>query len=280
MFSHCKYVSTRNEGERWIWRHVQETTEALLILLLGLLLLLLLGSLGLTGTTSGSDGSSRSVGIRVGDAVLELLNLGPRDLGGDSDGKDVLVRVDDGVHDRGQGGEVDSQRDGGNGVDDRLQSSQELLLTNVEDVGSKGLALVVDLRNAHTVGEGRDVEHVEQGSLGGADLATSLNELEIGGDFNGTTGNLGGDTEGLEEGGLAGLHTGVSSGNPDIGGSESTGTSGSSNLVGKDDITNLLEVVVGEDETDVALDEGQETLVLRSVDDEGSQGTADLLERR
>jgi hypothetical protein len=53
----------------------------------------------------------------------------------------------------------------------------------------------------------RDVQQVEEGSLRGTDLVSSLNELEVSGNFNGTTSNLGGDTESLEEGGLSGFHT-------------------------------------------------------------------------
>ncbi|KAI6766398.1 hypothetical protein HG531_011620 [Fusarium graminearum] len=248
--------------------HIQETAEALIILLLLRLVLLGLLSSGSITAGSGSSGSSRGVSIGVGDAVLELLNLGPADLGDNGNSKNLLVAVDEGVEDGRQGREVQSQRDGGNGGNGLRQSLEELLLTDVEDAGREGLALVVDLRDTHTVGEGRDVEHVEEGGLGGTDLGAGLNELEISGDFNGTTGNLGGDTESLEERGLSGLHSGVSSRNPDVGRGESTGTSGSSDLVGEDNIANLLEVLVGENETDVTLDVGKETLVLGGVSDE------------
>lgn len=256
--------------------HIQKTAEALLILLLLGLILLLLLSRGGSTTSSGSGGSSRGVSIGVGDAVLELLNLGPADPGHDGNSKNLLVAVDNRVEDGRQGREVQGQRDSGNGGDSRRQGLEELLLTNVENAGGEGLALVVDLRDTHTVGEGRDVEHVEQGSLGGTDLGAGLNELEISGDFNGTTGNLGGDTESLEERGLSGLHSGVSSRDPDVGGGESTSTGGSSDLVGEDNVTNLLEVLVGENETDVTLDVGKETLVLGGVGDEGLQSTANL----
>lgn len=278
-FSHCsksqyELKTTPQQGKI----HVQETTETLLVLLLRFVLLLLLGRSG-SSTTRGGSGSrgGSSVSLRVGNAVLEVLNLGPADLGLDGNGKDVLVGVDDGVHDRGQGGEVDGQGDGGNGGDGLGQGAEELLLANVENLGREGLALVVDLLDSQTVREGRDVHHVEQGGLGGTDLVAGLDELEIGGDFNGTTGNLGGDTEGLEEGRLAGLHAGVASGNPDIDGSDGTGTSRGGDTVGQKLVTDILEIAVGEDEADIALDEGQETLVLGSVVDEGLEGTADLL---
>jgi hypothetical protein len=214
------------------------------------------------------------------------------DLDGGRD--DVLVGVDQRVHDRGEGGVVDSQGDGGNGGDGAGEGLEELALLNVEDAGIEGLALVVDLSNAHTVGEGRDVQHVEQGGLGGTDLGAGLNELQIGGDFNGTTGDLGGDTEGLEERGLAGLHTSVSSGDEDIERSDGTGTGRGGDAVDENLLTGLLKVGVGEDETNVAwerialvrriwdrgackltLDVRKETLVLRGISDEALERTAD-----
>jgi hypothetical protein len=214
------------------------------------------------------------------------------DLDGDRDG--VLVGVDQRVHDRGEGGVVDSQGDGGNGGDGAGEGLEELALLNVEDAGIEGLALVVDLSNAHTVGEGRDVQHVEKGGLGGTDLGAGLNELQIGGDFNGTTGDLGGDTESLEERGLAGLHTSVSSGDEDIERSDGTGTGRGGDAVGENLLTGVLKVGVGEDETNVAwerivlvrrisgrsacrltLDVRKETLVLRGISDEALESTAD-----
>ena len=69
--------------------------------------------------------------------------------------------------------------------------------------------MVVDLREAHSVGEWRDVEHVQQNCLRCANLGTGLNKLEISGDFNRTTSDLGWDTKSLEERGLSGFHTSV-----------------------------------------------------------------------
>lgn len=172
------------------------------------------------------------------------------DLDGDRDG--VLVGVDQRVHDRGEGGVVDSQGDGGNGGDGAGEGLEELALLNVEDAGIEGLTLVVDLSNAHTVGEGRDVQHVEQGGLGGTDLGAGLNELQVSGDLDGTTGNLGRDTESLEERGLSGLHTSVTSGDENIERGDGTSTGRGGDAVGENLLTGVLEVGVGEDETNVA----------------------------
>lgn len=270
-------VTSRQVPCTWLACLVEETEAHVLILVL---LLLSGGSLsssrGSSVTASGSSRSSSSIGIGVGNAVLELLNLGPRVLGLDGDSEDLLVSVDDGVHDRGQGGVVEGQGDGGDGTDGAAEGLEQLLLADVENVGGEGVALVVDLLDGQTVGERRDVEQVEQGSLGGTDLGSSLNELEVGGNFNGTTSNLGGDTEGLEERGLSGLHTGVASGHPHIGGGKGTRTSGGGDLVVENLVTDGLEVGVGEDEADVALDERQEALVLGGVGDEGLESTTNL----
>ena len=235
--------------------YLVEETEAHVVIL-GLIVLLLLGSLRgslTTGSSRGgaSGGASGSVLVRVGNAVLEVSDLLPLVAGLNSDRENLLVGVDNGVHDGRKGREVNSQRDGGDGGDGAGESLQELGLLDVENGSSEGVAVVVDLVDTHTVCEGRDVQHVEQGSLRGTDLAASLNELEVGSDFDGTTGNLGGDTESLEERGLTRLHTSVTSGYEDIARSDGTSTSGGSNTVGQDLVTDMLEVTVGEDETDV-----------------------------
>jgi len=132
------------------------------------------------------------------------------------------------------------------------------------------------LRDTHTVGEGRDVQHVEKGSLRSTDFVTGLDELQVGSNFNGTTGDLGWYTESLEERGLSGFHTGVTSGNVDICGRNGTSSGGSSDLVGKNLVTDSLEIAIGEDESDVALDEWKETLVLGGVGDEAFDGATNL----
>jgi hypothetical protein len=202
----CRDLSRNVDKRRYL---VEETEAHVLILGLFLLLLLLLGLGGRRVTAGGGTGSGtgRSVLVGVGNAVLELLDLLPLEVGLDGDSEDLLVGVDDGVHDGGQSGEVGGQRDTGDGGDGRAEGLEELGLLDVQDGGLEGLTLVVDLVDTHAVGEGRDTQQVEQGSLGGTDLVASLNELQVGRNFNGTTGNLGGDTESLEERGLSGFHT-------------------------------------------------------------------------
>lgn len=182
-----------------------------------------------------------------------------------------------------QGGVVGGERDASNLLDGAQEDLDEVVLVDVENIVVETLAIIVDLGDGHSVGEGGDVQHVEEGGLGRSDLSTSRDELQVGDNLNGTTGNLGGDTESLEEGGLAGLHTGVSGGNVDIGGGDGTSTGRGGDTVVKNDTPDLLEVFVGENESDVAweksvlrrgvdglarqrtLDVGKETLVLREV---------------
>lgn len=253
----------------------EHVTETLIgrVLLLGLILLLL-GLSGSWGSLSDWGGDSES--LWVGDALLELLNLGPAVLSGDGNGKNVLVGVDNRVHDGWESWEVDGKGDGGDGGDRAGEGLKELLLTDVENGWWEAVAVVVDLSNAHSVGERRDVEHVQKGGLRGTDFGAGLDELELSGNFNGTTGNLGWDTKGLEERGLSWLHSGVTGWDEDIIWGDGTSTGWSSDLVGENLLTDGLQVTVGENETNVALDVGEEALVLWSIGDKTLDGTADL----
>ena len=151
-----------------------------------------------------------------------------------------------------QCGETGCQRDGGDGSDSGGKGSEKLLLTDVQNLGAENLTFVVHLGNVHSVGEGGDVHHVQQGGFGSTDPGVGLDELQLGGNFDSTTGNLGGDTEGLEERGLSGFHASVTSGDEDISGSDGTSTGWGSNSVGQNLGPGFLEVGVGEDEADVA----------------------------
>ena len=86
-----------------------------------------------------------------------------------------------------------------------------------------------------------------------------------------------GDTKSLEERGLSGFHTSVTSWDVDIGGSNGTSSGGSSDRVGQNLVTDGLEVIIGEDETDVTLDEWEESFVLRVIGNETLNGTANLV---
>jgi hypothetical protein len=258
----------------------QPEPHVLFRFLLFFLLSLFLWSLTSRGCTASSSGwSGGSVRIRVLDAVFELRDSLPLVLGLKCDGDQVLVTVDNTVHDTRQGGEVGRKGDRGNGGDCGREGLEQLRFLNIQHAGSEGLALIIDLRYTHAVGEGRDVEHVQEGGFGRSDLGARLDELQIRRDFDGTTGNLGRDTEGLEEGGLAGLHTSVASRDVHISRGDGTSTSGRSNTVGEDLVASCLEVRVCEDEADVALDVREKTLVLGILVDEPLECAAYLHHR-
>ncbi|KAI3488229.1 hypothetical protein L1887_47768 [Cichorium endivia] len=264
----------RRWGQRQRTARLVEETEAHVVVGLLLLLLLLLGGGGGGARVgSGSDGGSGGESLGVGEVLLGLLGALELEVGGERDGDEVLVAVDERVHDRGDGGVVERERDAGDLLDTQHKAVHQLVLGDVEDARLEALALVVDLHDRHTVREGRDVEHVEQRSLRGADTVAGIDDLDVRDDLDGTTGDLGGDTEGLEERGLTGLHTGVTGLDEDVLGSVGTSTGGGGNTVGQDEVTNILEVTRGEDETDVALEVGQQTLVVGVVTHEHAQST-------
>ena len=179
------------------------------------------------------------------------------------------------MHDRGDGGDADRERDGGDGLDTAGEAVDEGLLLDVEDGRGEDGAVVVDLDDLHTVGERRDVEHVQQGSLGSSDLVADSDDLNVVDNLDRSSGNLGGDTEGLEERGLSGLHTGVSGRDVDVNGGDGTSLGRGGDDVGDDDLSDVLEVTRGEDESDVALDVGEQLLELGEVGHDGSESSSD-----
>jgi hypothetical protein len=195
-------------------------------------------------------------------------------VGGEGDGEEVLVRVDKGVDDRGDGGDADGEGDGGDGADARGELGEEGALLNVEDRRGEDGAVVVDLDDGHTVGEGRDVEHVEQRRLGGTDLVAGRHDLDVVDDLDGTTRDLGRDTERLEEGRLSGLHAGVAGRDEHVVGRDGAGTGRGGDLVRDDDLADVLEVTGREDEADVALDEREDLLELGELAEEATDGAA------
>ena len=169
---------------------------------------------------------------------------------------------------------LESEGDGGNGLDTGKEAVDEVVFINIQDRGFEHVALVKNLDHGHTVRERRNVQHVQEGCLGRSNTGTGDDDALVGNDFNGTTSDLGGDTEGLEEGRLAGFHSGVTCGHSDILGGESTSPSGSSDLVGGKEVTDVFQIRVGENEADVAFDVREETFELGVIGEDGSDDTA------
>ena len=119
-------------------------------------------------------------------------------------------------------------------------------------------SVIIDGEDLHTVGEGFEVEFLEEGSFGGFDFLSNGAHLEFFGDFNLSLDDFGGDVEGVEEVDLGGVETGGSWRDGEIYGGNSSDSGFGGNFVG----FNLsLEVVDGgfsEDEGDFLLEEGSE----------------------
>jgi hypothetical protein len=72
-----------------------------------------------------------------------------------------LVGVDQRVGNGDNGGEVDGERDGGNGLDGRKELVDEGLLVDVEHLRTEDGSVVEDLDDGHSVREGGDLKRVE-----------------------------------------------------------------------------------------------------------------------
>ncbi|KAH3666860.1 hypothetical protein OGAPHI_003309 [Ogataea philodendri] len=167
-----------------------------------------------------------------------------------------------------------SKGDLGDGGDGRHEVLDQLVIGDVQDGRWEHLAIVVNLNNSQTVGERRDVQHVQQRSLGRSDLLVLGQDLNVGGNFNGTSGNLGWNTQSLEERGLTWLHTGVTSWDVNVSWSNGTGSGWSGNLVVQDDVSDRLEVGVGEDETNITSDKWHQLVKVWVLGDESSKGSS------
>lgn len=204
-----------------------------------------------------------------------LLRSLESEVGSKGNCEQVLVCVDDRVHDTDDGWVLGCERDAGNVSYGRHELSEKDVLGDVEDLWAKDLAVVVDGDNLHPVGEWRDVQHVEQGSLGSTDLGSLGNDLDLRDNLDGTSGNLGWNTESLEERGLRWVHSGVSGLDEDIERGESTCTGWGSDGVVDNLLSDVLEVTVGEDETHVSSDQGDQSLELWDIANEASESSSD-----
>lgn len=163
---------------------------------------------------------------------------------------------------------------------DVSQSVEELVqhdvISDVQDLRSEGGSHVVDDHGGETVAEWTDVELGEQSNLGVSDLVSGLDEMHISEDLNRTTSNLGGDAERLEESSLTRVESGRSGRNPHVHRSDGTRLGSGRHTHGEDHVTNVLEVVVGEDESDVANDEWKKVVEIWGRNGSLTDHTADL----
>jgi len=219
--------------------------------------------------TWGSNGES----LWVGKVLLELLDLLEGDVGGGGNGLDVLEGVGDAVRSRGGGWVADGQRNGSNVGDGAHESSLDVILGDVEDLGRVDRAGVVAVDDVETVREGHNLQHVEKSGGGFSDSFANADQADGRRDFNVTTSNLGWDGKSLEEGSLFGTERADLRWHDNVDGSDGTGSGGGGNLKGHDQIADFLHVAVEANETDVELDEVHKLLELGALIEEATHSS-------
>jgi hypothetical protein len=256
------------------WRLLVEEREAHILLRLLLLNLLLLGG-SLGGSSGGRGRGSNGKGGGVLDHLLQLLNLLERDLGSDGDGNEVLVSVDDDVGEGSNGGQVDSQGQRGNVGQTSSKVAQDIIISDIEDLSGVDGSVVVDAANAETIEEWLDVQHLKQSSLRRSNLLADLDQQNVRDDLDLTLVNLGGDVQGLEERGLGGLHTSVTGRDGNVDGGNGTGLGGGGNLEGEELGADGSEVSLGENQTNVTLQQRDQVSDGGILGGVSAEGTAD-----
>mmetsp|Transcript_17151 Transcript_17151/g.28675 ORF Transcript_17151/g.28675 Transcript_17151/m.28675 type:complete len:346 (+) Transcript_17151:87-1124(+) len=209
------------------------------------------GDGGVTSTSGGGAGESRG----ISEVSLEGLGLVEgKGLQANHNSDASLEGVADRVGDGGLSGVAQLKGNGSHSIKSLGESGNDHVLVDGQHGGREDGAVIVHRLDHQTVGKGADSKLGEQGSLGSTDLVASLDQLHSGSDLNLTLLNLGGDLEDLEKGGLSRVTTGGTGGHHDIARGNGTGTSRGGNSVGKNDVLDLTEVIVGEHHTDVAVD--------------------------
>merc|ERR1719326_2818819 len=155
-----------------------EETKAHVIILLGLRLGLLGSSSSWSSFGSSRGGSSCEL-AGVGQELLQGLRLLEGDVRDGGHGEEVLHAVDDAVGDRGDGRVVDGETHGGNIGHSGHELGLDVIIRDVQDLGVEDGAVFVDLLDEETIGEGRNLQHVEKGGLGGANLVPSLDDRNV-----------------------------------------------------------------------------------------------------
>jgi len=223
-------------------------------------LLLLLSSRSSSGGGSGGGGGEL---LGVKNHILHLLGLLESIFGADGDRDEVLETVHDRVRDRGKGRITNLKTDGGNIGDTLRDNSSNISKSHVEDLVLIDETVVEDDTGDKTVAEGTDVKLGQKGGLRLTDLLTGVDKSDRGKNFDLTLADLSTDVKSLKEGGLSGLETSKTGRNNDVVGGNSASLGGGTNLEGGDEVTDLAQVLVGEDETDVAIKVGKKVLASR-----------------
>jgi hypothetical protein len=121
------------------------------------------------------------------------------DIGGCGNGDMFFESVGDAVWSRSNGWVSNVQRNGGDVVDTGHESLSDIVFGDVQNGWLENGSFVKALLDFQTVGEWRDFQHIQQSSFGSTDFVAWFEKVDIGDDFNGTSGNFGLDRQSLEE---------------------------------------------------------------------------------
>lgn len=243
-------------------------TKAHIVILLFLALLflhLLLNGLGSTGSSSHWGSNCSSELARILDELLNGFSLLELHIGRGGQSQQIAESIGNAVRSRSNGWITNRQTDGSQIGNTGLELGAQILRLDVEDLWGENGTRVVDLFDLESVRERRDVQHVEESGLGGSDLVAGLQDGNVVDDFDCSLGDLGRDGQGLEERGLLGSQTGVLGWDGDQQGGDGAGTSWGTDLRFDELLTDLGQISLGENESNVSLDVREELLQLGVV---------------
>jgi len=178
------------------------------------------------------------------------------------------------VRDGGEGRITNLKTDGGDVGNTLADNGANISESHIEDLVLINETVVVDDTGDKTVAEGTDVKLGQKGSLGLTDLLTGVDKSGGGENLDLTLADLSTDVKSLKEGGLSGLETSGTSRNDDIVGGDGASLGGGTDLEGGHELTDLAEISIGEDETDVAIEVREEVLAGRVLVDVLTDGLA------
>jgi len=178
------------------------------------------------------------------------------------------------VRDGSKGWVTNLKTNSGNVGDTLGDNSANISKSHIENLALIDETMVKDNTGDKTIAEGTDVKLGKKGSLGLTDLLTGVDKGNRGKNLNLTLADLGTDVKSLKEGGLSGLETSGTGRNNDIIRSNSTSLGGGTDLEGSDELTDLAQVLVGEDKTDVAIKVRKKVLTGRVLVDVLTDGLA------
>ncbi len=198
--------------------------------------------------------------LRVGNQILDLLSLLEGVVGGKGNGEQVPEAADHSIRNGSHGGVTNLKGNSGDVGNTLGELGEDVLVGNVQQRWRVDSAIVEDQLDAQAVLEGLDTQHLKKGGLRSSDLSTFLDKVDIVDDFNRTLGDLGLNGEGLEERGLGGILTSRTSRDNHIARGNGASLGGGFDLVGANLGSDIGQIGIGEEETNVTLDVGKKGL--------------------